>query len=113
MAATAPTFVTYERDGRRVLTVSGDFDAAWSNRLVSEFGAAAESLAHGHELVVDLSGLASFDDRALPTLRRCSLLADAFGLRWHVIVPRGTGRALDLAGVDSRSLPIVRLVSGT
>lgn len=111
MAQNPPTFATYERGGRRVLTVSGDFDPAWSNRLVSEFGAAAESLSPKDELVVDLSGIVSFDARALPALRRCSLLADAFGLNWHAIVPHEIGRALDLAGVESKALPIVRLLT--
>jgi anti-anti-sigma regulatory factor len=108
MAATPPTFVTYERGGRRVLTVTGTLDARWSNRLVSEFGAAAESLDPREDLVIDLSGVVTFETRALRTLARCSLLADALEISWHVIVSDALGRELDLVGADRR-LPLVRL----
>ena len=112
MATIPPTFAAYQRDGRRVLTVSGDFEAVWTpRRLVSEFGAAAKSLTPRDELVVDLSGVVSFDPRALHALRRCALLADAFGLRWHVIVSSEIGRALDRAGAELGTLPIVRLLA--
>jgi anti-anti-sigma regulatory factor len=108
MAAVPPTFATYQRDGRRVLTVTGSLDACWANRLVSEFGAAAESLGSREDFVVDLSGVVTFEPRALRTLARCSLLADALGIRWHAIVSDDVGRVLDLAGADRR-LPVVRL----
>jgi anti-anti-sigma regulatory factor len=91
-----------------VLTVTGILDASWSNRLVSEFGAAAETLSARDDFVIDLSGVITFEPRALRTLARCSLLADALGIRWHAIVSDEVGRVLDLAGADRR-LPVVRL----